>query len=277
MSVITDLTFRAKASISLSLPICTSPKCKEIWGELLFDWELTVPVIAGRKYSVQSSLILYSWPASTVPQLARPPTGLLTAGACSPPPHQRLAIASFAALILSQTALILSEIQPIAELAIFLSPLNIPSQRLVIVVLIVSIIHGRSMLKAENIQTILLYHDENIPLRLSQAQDQFPVKTFTMKSMIPPKISIQEEIEFQIALKVDATRSHIIGNTADITSQNHSRKGTKIGSSFAQTSCTDSRISPKASTNAVQISCKIGCKSSQSWLTKSLNPQRLVA
>ena len=120
------------------------------------------------------------------------------------------------------------------------------------------------MLKAENIQTILLYHDENIPLRLSQAQDQFPVKTFTMKSMIPPKISTQEEIEFQIALKVDATRSHIIGNTADITSQNHSRKGTKIGSSFAQTSCTDSRISPKASTNAVQISCKIGCKSSQS-------------
>ena len=125
MSVITDLTFWAKVSISLSLPICTSPKCKEIWGELLFDWEFTVPVIAGRKYSVQSSLILYSWPASTTHQLARPPIGLLTADACSPHPHQRLAIASFAALILSQTALILSEIQPIAELAIFLSPLKI--------------------------------------------------------------------------------------------------------------------------------------------------------
>lgn len=120
------------------------------------------------------------------------------------------------------------------------------------------------MLKAENIQTMLLYHDENIPLRLSQAQDQFPVKTFTMKSIIPPRISIQEEIEFQITLKVDATRSHTTGNIADITSQNHSRKGIRIGSSFARSSCTDSRISPKASTKAVQISCNIGCKSSQS-------------
>ena len=119
------------------------------------------------------------------------------------------------------------------------------------------------MLKAENIQMMLLYHDENIPLRLSRAQDQFPVKTFTMKSMIPPRISIQEEIEFQITLKVDATRSHTTGNIADTTSQNHSRKGIRIGSSFARTSCTDSRISQKSSINAVQISCKIGCKSSQ--------------
>lgn len=133
-----------------------------------------------------------------------------------------------------------------------------------IVVFIVSMIHGRSILKAENSQMILLYHEENIPFKLSQAHDQFPVKTFTMKSMIPPRISTQEEIEFQIALKIDATRSHTTGNIADITSQNHSRKGIRIGSSFARTSCTDSRISPKASTKAVQISCNIGCKSSQS-------------
>ena len=262
--------------MSLSLPICTSPNWRVIWGLDGLGDLLIVPLTAGRKYSVPSSLILYSWPASTVPQLARPPTDLLTAGACSPHHHQRLEIASFADWILSQIALILSDIQPIAQLAIFFNPLNIPSQRLVIVVLIASMIHGRSILKAEKIPIIASYRILKIFLMFSRAPLRFPVNTFFRKSIIHPRVSTQDNITIPIALKVEVTRFHTIGNISDITSQNHSRKGIRIGSNFNRTSCIVSHICPNTSTNAVQISCKIGCKSSQSWLTKSLNPQRLV-